>query len=259
VCSVQDEPNPVEPHHDRGEFFLIESQRRIFSRPAIRSFVILYDGDSGGWWDMTDNDSIEIESRAHSLTSMLDQINGGGEGAFGRLVGEVYDDLRRVAAGRMRRQFDRPLASLTESPTAIVHEAILKLRGQRTKWKNGDHFFAVATRLLGYVIGDYKKRRMASKRGQKRMDSAPNDILASLPDKAPAEKTPDGFDAITVIEALHERYPRKAEVVTLRVLAGRSMPDVAKMIGVSLPTAERDWKFAKAWMRDYLKVNGASR
>jgi RNA polymerase sigma factor (TIGR02999 family) len=208
---------------------------------------------------MTDNGSIEPESPAPSLTSMLDRINGGDEGAFGRLVGAVYDDLRRVASGRMRREFDRPLASLTESPTAIVHEAILKLRDQRTKWKNGDHFFAVATRLLGYVIGDYKKRRLASKRDQKRRDSAPDEILACLPDKVPTEGASDEWDAIAVIEALHERYPRKAEVVTLRILAGRSMPDVAKMIGVSLPTAERDWKFARAWMRDYLKANGASR
>jgi RNA polymerase sigma factor (TIGR02999 family) len=207
---------------------------------------------------MTSNASFELGARARSVTSVLDQVNGGGDGAFGRLVSAVYDDLRRVAANRMYREFHRPLASLTESPTAIVHEAILKLRDQRTKWKNGDHFFAVATRLLGYVIGDYKKRRLASKRGQKRRDSAPDEILACLPDKAPAEEAPDGLDAIAVIEALHERYPRKAEVVTLRILAGRSMPDVAKMIGVSLPTAERDWKFAKTWMRDYLTANGAS-
>ena len=99
---------------------------------------------------------------------------------------------------------------------------------------------------------------MASKRGHKRMESAPDEILACGPDEAPAEGAPDGLSAIAVIEALHERYPRKAEVVTLHILAGRSMPDVAKMIGVSLPTAERDWKFAKAWMRDYLKANGAS-
>ena len=69
----------------------------------------------------------------------------------------------------------------------------------------------------------------------------------------------DGLQAVDVIEALHERYPRKAEVVTLRVLAGRSMPEIAKTIGVSLPTAERDWKFAKAWIRNHVQATGAER
>ena len=68
----------------------------------------------------------------------------------------------------------------------------------------------------------------------------------------------EGFEAVAVIQALDEQHPRKAEVVTLRVLAGRSMPDIARMIGVSLPTAERDWKFAKAWIRNYLAGGGFS-
>jgi RNA polymerase sigma factor (TIGR02999 family) len=202
---------------------------------------------------MTDDRPFELEARANSLTAVLDQVNGGREGAFAMLVREAYDDLRRVAAGRMRREFKRPLESLTESPTAIVHEAILQLRRQRTEWKNTEHFFAVATRLLGYVIADYKKRRLAQKRGGGRRNVASSEALAEVPGKPSADDSADAaLDAAAIIEALHERYPRKAEIVTLRVLAGKSMPEVAGMVGISLATAERDWKFAKAWIRDYL-------
>jgi RNA polymerase sigma factor (TIGR02999 family) len=195
----------------------------------------------------------ELETAAPYIATLLNEVNGGGEGAFGRLVDAVYDDLRRVAAKRMREEFDRPLAALTESPTAVVHQAILKLREQRTQWKDADHFFAIATRLLGYVIADYKKHRMALKRGRRRRDPVDMALLEARPEAGHGENAYQELEAVEVIEALHARHPRKAEVVTLRVLAGRSMLDIARMIGVSIPTAERDWKFAKAWMREYLK------
>jgi RNA polymerase sigma factor (TIGR02999 family) len=200
----------------------------------------------------------DLESAARSITTLLNHVNRGSDAAFGRLVDAVYDDLRRVAIKRMRREFDCPLAALTESPTAVVHQAILKLREQRAQWKDADHFFAIATRLLGYVIGDYKKRRLAIKRGPKRRNLGHHDIPEALTDKHLDEPSEEAIDAFAIISALHERHPRKAEVVTLHALAGRSMPETARMIGVSLPTAERDWKFARAWIRDYFRANGVS-
>jgi RNA polymerase sigma factor (TIGR02999 family) len=198
-----------------------------------------------------------LDDSARSVTTLLNELNGGGEGAFGRLIVSVYDDLRRVAARRMRREFDGPLAALTEGPTGLVHQAIVKLREQRTQWKDGNHFFAIATRLLGYLISDYKKRRMALKRGRGRRNCGHHDLLDAECEADRAEQPHEDLEAVAVIEALHERHPRKAEVVTLRVLGERSMPEIAQMIGISLPTAERDWKFAKAWIRDYLDANGA--
>jgi RNA polymerase sigma factor (TIGR02999 family) len=200
----------------------------------------------------------DLETPPRSITTLLDRVNGGEAGAFGHLVNLVYDDLRRVAAGRMRKEFDGPLAALTERPTAIVHEALIKLREQRIQWQGREHFFAIATRLLGYVIADYKKRRVAQKRGGRAGRGKERDAsLEARPDPE-AGKAPEALETISILEALHERHPRKAEVVTLRVLAGRSMPEVAQMIGISLPTAERDWKFAKAWIRDYLKTGNGS-
>src|SRR5687768_9847315 len=133
----------------------------------------------------------DLDSSAHAVTSLLNQVNGGGEGAFARLVDAVYEDLRRVAAHRMRQEFDRPLAALTESPTAVVNQAIMKLREQRTQWKDADHFFAIATRLLGYVISDYKKQRMALKRGQGRRAHGQDEQLEAIPDVEHAETSPE--------------------------------------------------------------------
>ena len=208
--------------------------------------------------DMTRAVQPDLQSAARSITTLLNHVNGGNEAAFGSLVDAVYDDLRRVAAKRMRREFDGPLAGLTESPTAVVHQAILRLREQRSEWKDRDHFFAIATRLLSYVIADYKKRRMAIKRGRGRRDNRDEALLEAKPGTQRCDEDQVAFDAVAVIDALHERHPRKAEVVTLHVLAGRSMTETASMIGVSLPTAERDWKFAKVWIRDYLRGHGVS-
>jgi RNA polymerase sigma factor (TIGR02999 family) len=201
-----------------------------------------------------------LQDSARSITTLLNQINGGGDdGAFGRLAVAVYDDLRRVAARRMRRDFDGPLAAPTETPTGLVDHAILKLREQRMQWKDGDHFFAIATRLLGYVIGDYRKQRMAVKRGRGRRNPRRDERLDTqlVAAARPEQQVDEKLKAVVVVQALHERHPRKAEVVTLRVLADRSVSDIARMIGISLPTAERDWKFAKAWIRDYLDAHGA--
>jgi RNA polymerase sigma factor (TIGR02999 family) len=200
----------------------------------------------------------DLETAAASITTLLNHVNRGNDAAFGELVDAVYDDLRRVAAKRMRREFDQPLARLTESPTAIVHQAILRLREQRSQWKDSDHFFAIAARLLSYVISDYRKRRLALKRGGGRRGQKEERLLGDRADTRQPDEDLDAFNAVAVIEALHDRHPRKAEVVTLHVLAGRSMAETAKMIGVSLPTAERDWKFARVWIRDYLVAKGIS-
>jgi RNA polymerase sigma factor (TIGR02999 family) len=200
----------------------------------------------------------ETKGSARSITTLLKQVNDGGNEAFSRLVDMVYGDLRRVAANRMRRGFDCPIDSLTEGPTALVHEAVLKLRRQHAQWKNGDHFFAIATRLLNHIIGDYKRRRLALKRGRGHRYQVNIDRLSEHSVAYDRADPGEILDDIAVIQALHEHHPRQAEVVTLRFLTGRSMPEIAGMMGVSLTTVERDWKFARAWMRDYLGSIGVS-
>jgi RNA polymerase sigma factor (TIGR02999 family) len=208
---------------------------------------------------MTNPNRAEMkEASTRAITMLLKQVNEGGNEAFARLIDMVYSDLRRVAANRMRRGFDCPIDSLTEGPTALVHEAILKLRQQHTQWKNGDQFFAIATRLLNHVIGDYRRRRLALKRGGGNRHQVSADLLNEHPGVPHSAEAHETLDDIAIIQALHEHYPRQAEVVTLRFLTGRSMPEIAAMIGVSLVTVERDWKFARAWMRDHLESKGVS-
>ena len=97
----------------------------------------------------------QTKGAGRSITTLLQRVNEGRNEDFSRLVDMVYSDLRRVAAKRMRRGFDCPLDSLTEGPTALVHDVIPGAApGSTRQWKNGDHFFAIATLLLNHVIGD---------------------------------------------------------------------------------------------------------
>jgi RNA polymerase sigma factor (TIGR02999 family) len=184
------------------------------------------------------------------LATLLDGINGGEAGAFAQLVEAVYDDLKRLAAGSMADQFNRPLASLTISPTAVVNDAVMELRRQRQAWQNSDHFFAVATLLIRRLVLMYQRQRLAQKRGGGRRGASIDESKFS--DVAAPEEREVNDDALSALERLHEQYPRKAEVVSLHVLCGHPLPKVADMIGVSLPTVERDWRFARAWLKDAL-------
>jgi DNA-directed RNA polymerase specialized sigma24 family protein len=201
------------------------------------------------------------QSRTRALTSLLDQLNGGGgDGqAFARLVDAVYDDLRRIANRRMGQRFDgRPLAALTLQPTAIAGDAIMELRRQRAAWQNSDHFFAIATRLIERLIRDYRKRRGAAKRGAGARHVALDERVA----RSVATPTPSGpvepggasgIDSFSPIlralERLHDEYPRKAEVVTLHVICGHPLSKIALMLELSPAQIQRDWSFAQSWLK----------
>jgi RNA polymerase sigma factor (TIGR02999 family) len=208
---------------------------------------------------------VVVEAATTRLSTLLDGINGGRPGAFARLIDAVYDDLKQVAAGRMGRDFDRPMASLTLSPTAVVNDAIVGLMRQQRQqraWANADHFFAVATLLIRRVIQTYRRDRAAAKRGGGggRGVSLDHTDAPDVADSTIGPESPDGAGgALEVLQRLHDAYPRKAEVVSLHVLCGHPLPKVAEMIGVSLPTAERDWRFAKAWLTDRLGASSGGR
>src|SRR4051812_38507671 len=108
---------------------------------------------------------MHLREQTRGLTGLLDQVNGGQEGAFARVVDAVYDDIKRIAGRRMKDRFAQPGAALTLPPTAIAHDAIMELRRQRERFRNADHFFAIAARLIDHLISDYQKRRACAKRG----------------------------------------------------------------------------------------------
>jgi RNA polymerase sigma factor (TIGR02999 family) len=180
-----------------------------------------------------------------ALTLILGRARAGDEGAKGELLVKVYDELRRVASGMMRRE----RADHTLSPTAVVHEAVIKLIGDAVFDKAADRgfLFASAARAMREVLIDHARRRTADRRGGSRRRVALDAVVDYFQEQ--------GIDLIAVHEALDrlaELDARQAQVMTLRYFGGMTVPEVATALGVSVVTVERDWRLARAWLADQL-------
>jgi RNA polymerase sigma factor (TIGR02999 family) len=179
------------------------------------------------------------------LTALLDAVRAGREGAQDDLVRAVYDELRRFARGLMRHE--RPGHTL--QPSALVHEALLRLLGGDTLADVPDHryLFAAASRAMRQVLVDHARRHDADKRDPGRVRLPLDESLAYFEEQ--------DLDVIALDEALARlapTYPRQAEVVDLRFFGGLTVPEVAVTLGVSDTTVESDWRFARAWLRRQL-------
>ena len=171
------------------------------------------------------------------LTFILGRVRAGDEQARGELLTLVYDELRRVASRLMRGE--RPDHTL--SPTAVVHEAVFDRAPDRS------YLFASAARAMREVLIDHARRRGADRRGGGRR-RVPLDPVIDYFDG-------QGLDLVAVHEALDrlaERDERQAQVMTLRYFGGMTVPEVAKALGVSVVTVERDWRLARAWLAGQL-------
>lgn len=188
-----------------------------------------------------------VESARHGLeaTRLLADLGCGDPGAAARLLPMIYDELRAIAARHFRRQrLDHTL-----QPTALVHEAFLKLVDQtQAKWKDRAHFFAVAATAMRQVLVNHALARAAAKRG----GGAAR--IALTGDMAAAQEA--DFDPLVLDEALKklaELDPRKARVVELRFFSGLSVDEVAEVLNVSRTTVEGDWRTARAWLSRALR------
>ena len=161
-------------------------------------------------------------------------------GADERLFSAVYAELRKLAASQ--RRGESPGHSL--QTTALVHEAYLRLNGQRgVTWRNRGHFFAIAAHAMRRILVDHARRRKAAKRGGARARSPLDDALLAVADRV------DLVELDTALDNLERVDPRGAKVVELRFFAGLSVPQVAAALGVSRATIEREWTAARAWLR----------
>jgi RNA polymerase sigma-70 factor (ECF subfamily) len=179
------------------------------------------------------------------LTLILGRARDGDDRARGELVALVYDELRRVATRLMRRE----RADHTLSPTAVVHEAVIRLLGESVLDKAADRsfLFASAARAMREVLIDHARRRAADRRGGGRR-RVPLDAVVDY-------FQGQGLDLVAVHEALDrlaERDGRQAQVMTLRYFGGMTVPEVATALGVSTVTVERDWRLARAWLAGQL-------
>jgi RNA polymerase sigma-70 factor, ECF subfamily len=180
-------------------------------------------------------------TQQQGLTLILGRARDGDESARGELLTMVYDELRRVASGLMRRE--RPDHTL--SPTAVVHEAVIRLAGDAVFDKVADrsYLFAAAARAMREVLIDHARRRAADRRGGGRR-RVPLDAVVDY-------FQGQGLDLVAVHEALDrlaERDERQAQVMTLRYFGGMTVSEVAGALGVSVVTVERDWRVARAWL-----------
>lgn len=179
------------------------------------------------------------------VTALLRAHAAGDPDALGRLLPRVYDDLRRIARGRLRHERD----DHTLSTADLVHEAYLELApsADRVDWQSRAHFFAVASRAMRNVLVDHAERRGAAKRGGGARAASLHDLLD---EQLPAAERPlDDLiainDALARLEALD---PRKARVVECRFFGGLSLEETAEALGSSPATVSRDWAFARAWL-----------
>jgi RNA polymerase sigma factor (TIGR02999 family) len=186
-------------------------------------------------------------SRAHDVTELLLSWRQGDTAAFDRLVPLVYDDLRRVARGHLRRE--RPGHSL--QATALVHEVFLRLVDvDRMTVQSRTHFFALSARLMRQILVDHARRQQAGKRGGGATVIGLSDAAG-----APAPTSTSMVDVLALdeaLEALSSFDAQQCRVVELRFFAGLNIPEAADALGVSTATVEREWAMAKAWLHQRL-------
>ena len=172
------------------------------------------------------------------LTLLLDAIQRGEPDAPGALLAQVYAELRQLARAKMARE--QPGHTL--QPTALVHEAWLRLGDQR--FENRAHFFGAAAEAMRRILIERARRKLAARHGAGVEHVDVDDIEIA----APTEKDDELLAVHEALDALAAHDPRKAELVKLRYFAGLSIEESADVLGISTPTAIRDWRYARAWL-----------
>lgn len=182
------------------------------------------------------------------VSRLLDLAGSGDSRAADELLPLVYGELRRLAAANLAHE----PAGLTLQPTALVHEAYLKLvGGQPVAFKGKQHFFATAARAMRQILIDRARRRQSDKHGggHARRDVPVGELTIAAPTPGPDEPPVDLLRLNSALERLETSDPRQAEVVLLRYFAGLSIEQTAEALSVSPATVKNDWAFARAWLR----------
>lgn len=181
------------------------------------------------------------------ITQLLRQSAGGDQEAQARLFESVYGDLHRIAV----RVFAGERAGQTLQPTALLHEAFLKMSsGATVEYQDRVHFFAVAARQMRRILVDHARARKA----EKRWGDVTLTILPDIPDPG-SSTAKSAFDLLAVNDALEELAEldaRTAQVVDLRFFGGLTEEETAEALGVSVSTVRLDWRFARGWLIDRL-------
>jgi RNA polymerase sigma factor (TIGR02999 family) len=182
------------------------------------------------------------------ITLVLDAINRGEDHAAEKLLPLVYHELRNLATARMLQES----GGHTLQPTALVHEAWLRLAGDsRQNWKGRAYFFAAAAEAMRRILVEHARRKARLKHGgkQERLNIEELDV----PEPAPDEKILLVDDAL---EQLERTNPERAQVVVLKFFGGMTNKETAETLGIGERSVDRHWVCARAWLYQKLKETG---
>ena len=186
----------------------------------------------------------QIPTERHEITHLLQTFNEGKREALDAIIPIIYKELRRLAAHYLKDE----RVEHTLEPTALVHEAFLRLTKLKIKWRNSNHFFAMSARLMRQILVDYARNHSAGKRGGAVKPLSLEEVYTFIQEK-PAQ-------IIALDEALEELAKidkRRAQVVELRFFVGLNNEEIGRVLGVHSNTVLRDWTLARAWLKNQIQ------
>jgi RNA polymerase sigma factor (TIGR02999 family) len=185
------------------------------------------------------------DSQPSPVTEILREIVGGDHRSAEQLLPSVYSELRALA----RALLTRVPPGNTLQPTDLVHQAYLRVVGENDpSWNGRPHFFGAAAQAMRRILVEQARRKATLKHGGGRQRLAADDL--EIPIESPVEDMLALDEALGVLSMVDER---KVRVVELRFLVGLDIAETADVLGVSEPTVERDWRFARAFLYDRLQ------
>lgn len=186
-------------------------------------------------------------SQTENITQLLIQLSNGDQSVVETLLPVVYDELKKLAAGYLRRErIDHTL-----QPTALVHDAYLKLIDQHSvSWQNRAHFFGIAAQVMRRILIDHARAHQAGKRGGAGKLQLNESIDKAVERSAELIRLDDALDALKKVD------PQNARLVELRYFGGLTFEEAAEVLGVSLITVKRHWRVARAFLYGQLNENG---
>jgi RNA polymerase sigma factor (TIGR02999 family) len=181
-----------------------------------------------------------------NITVLLKAWQGGDRAAFERLSASVYDELRSMA----RRRLASERGGHTLQPTALVHEAYMRLVDGDVDWRDRAHFFATAALHMRSVLVDHARARLADKRGGGALRVTLDERSAGASGDADADA--DFLALDEALRTLEREDPRTAKVIELTYFGGLKREEIAHVLEVSVPTVDRGLRFGRAWLKQSL-------
>lgn len=191
------------------------------------------------------HDSLRLSAvdRPSNITSLLAGWSNGDTACSEELAPLIYDELQQIA----RRVFRSESARHTLQPTALVHEAYVRLIKVEVEWNNRTHFFALAARMMRRLLINHAEARATEKRGGGAIHVTLSEDSSTAPDV-----DIEFLDLNRALEALAEYNQRMSDLIDLQYFGGMTIEEISNVTGLSQRTIGRDLRFARAWLKDYL-------